>query len=97
MYLVFFIPGLPNAWGIGVAPYLAIGWVASLYAARGQDEPSWLPGALAAGWLILGATLIFILVTSDRSDPWTWIMVVLVLVASLWPALRLIRERSSSS
>jgi peptidoglycan/LPS O-acetylase OafA/YrhL len=96
-YLVFIVSDLPNAWIIGVAPYLAIGWMACLYTARGQDEPSWLPRALAAGWFIAGATLIFMLVTSDRSDPSTWVMVVFVLAVSLWPALRLIRERSSST
>jgi hypothetical protein len=96
VYLVFIVSDLPNAWVIGVAPYLTIGWMASLYAARGQDEPSWLPGALAAGWFIAGATVIFMLVTSARSDPPTWVMVVFLLAVSLWPALRLIRERSSS-
>jgi len=95
--LVFIVSDLPNAWGIGVAPYLATGWVACLCAARDQEEPSWLPGAAAASWFIAGASLIFILVTSDGSDPSTWFMVVFVLALSLWPALRLIRKRSNSS
>jgi len=97
-FLVFIFSDLPNVWAIGVIPYLAVGWIASLCAARGQEEPSWLPRALAATWFILGASLIFILVTSeDRSDPSTWIMVVFVLALSLWPAFRLIHERSNSS
>jgi peptidoglycan/LPS O-acetylase OafA/YrhL len=95
--LVFIVSGLPNAWVIGATPYLAVGWIASLCAARGREEPSWLQRALAVTWFILGASLIFILVTSDGSDPATWFMVVFVLALSLWPALRLMRERSNSS
>jgi hypothetical protein len=96
-YIWFVVSDIPRAWVIGAAPYLAIGWIPALYAARGQEEPSWLPGALAGGWFIAGATLIFMLVTSERADAGTWFMVVLVLVASLWPAVRLIRERSTSN
>jgi hypothetical protein len=80
-------------WLIGLFPYASIVWVASLYSVRGRDDPTWLPKALAAGWLFAGATLIFLLVASDGSDAWTWIMVGAIVVASVWPTVRLIRER----
>jgi len=92
--MLILVPSVSTAWLIGVFPYGVIGWIACYYAARGRGDPSWLSKALAAGWLFAGATLIFMLVTSDEADAWTWIMVGAVVVASVWPAVRLINERS---
>jgi len=94
VYMLILVPSVSTAWLIGVFPYGVIGWIACYYAARGRGDPSWLSKALAAGWLFAGATLIFMLVTSDEADAWTWIMVGAVVVASVWPAVRLINERS---